>query len=173
MGWDLAIDELAAESELESQAVTEACEVRTPSDDESSSVSLPASQRPTLWWVQRLLKLGKGIKKVKAVKAKQIRPVRIISACTGCCAEGAVLEVSHLHFLGIRFRNDDQVFTFQHAFHTNKFSIYCSIHWNFFLHWSTTGLLGTCRVSCISVETLGPKFSVYCAMSSPGCWIVI
>ena len=82
MGWDEATDELAGESDLLSQSVSEADELRTSSDTE------PSSQRglKAVWWAQRLSTLTK----VKRPK----RPLAGLSACSGCCAEAYVLTVS-------------------------------------------------------------------------------
>ncbi len=94
LGWDsVYLAELASANEhLEEQAKVvedaERCRMQSESEDTLES----SSPKITIWWARRLVDtLGELGYDVKTARSKQ-QDVSIISGCTGCSAESAVME---------------------------------------------------------------------------------
>ena len=88
MGWDSAIDEMADESEHLSQEINDAEQVRS-TDSDISDDRPGVSSKP--WWAIRLMQ-------VLPIKNPRKKPeITVISACSGCLAEGEVLKASWQH----------------------------------------------------------------------------
>lgn len=84
------IGDLEAQLSQESEEadVAEAC--RSSSDDEVAGDEIPPAA--TTWWVNSILQHTS-----EYVQPKCLHPLKLISACTGACAEGNVLEVTNFN----------------------------------------------------------------------------
>ena len=92
--WDQVADAMLAESEEESQKISEANECRScsrsPSPDRTGTVPM-AAQGSDSWWVQRLKLATTGLCSGPVPFDKEIN---VVSGCTAACAEAAVLAAS-------------------------------------------------------------------------------
>lgn len=92
--WDAAFAEELLGSQEDAEAVAEACDMMadTSSDEESSSSVSAGFASP--WWArvlfQSVQRIGHAWPKGYG---KTSDPVQLVSGCTGCCAEAAVLKV--------------------------------------------------------------------------------
>ena len=90
------VQELEARLSQESDEAEEAEGVRSRSDDELEVESSP--QEMPAWWINSIMR---HTEQFQATECTQ--PLKLISACTGACAEGHVLEVSRCLLL-VNFR---------------------------------------------------------------------
>ena len=91
--WSQVFAEEAGSSASLAELIEEACQCRENSDSESETldeVHSPAPDSPRVWWVDRLRQVfaDAGIKWPRPLRT----PLPVVSACTGCSAEAAVLK---------------------------------------------------------------------------------
>ena len=90
--WEDSFHNELSLSQQEAEAVNEACaalpEGESDADDDSSSSS--TGFKLTAWWSQRLLDAATSLG--WEWPGRVSKPLHVISACTGCSAESAVLK---------------------------------------------------------------------------------
>lgn len=92
--WGEAFQKEIQVSQEEENEVEETCGLRAESESESeassSSTSGSSLRFLTTWWAQTLFKAVTGLQ--LSWPRKRSSPLRVISGCTGCSAEAAVLK---------------------------------------------------------------------------------
>ena len=115
MGWEEAFEEECELSQSTDRAIADALDSRSDSGSETraccssansacasaaasgsacdeSSVYAAAPKGLALWWMQKLVKAARDIECTPLQHATRARKLIVISGCTGCSAESAVLQ---------------------------------------------------------------------------------
>ena len=111
MGWGEAFEEECELSQSTDQQVAEALDSRSETDDESADApggcGASASTRTgqdnsslieapraglALWWVQKILMAARSLRSQPFQVMAHGTKLRVVSGCTGCSAEAAVLQ---------------------------------------------------------------------------------
>eukprot|EP00434_Breviolum_minutum_P019709 symbB.v1.2.017388.t1/scaffold1357.1/size159079/6 len=95
--WDDAYGDEIQVSQQESQDVEAACELSPDTSTESESESSGISPKLVLWWT-RVLRDALNDLGYSWTAPDPKHPLALVSACTGCSAEAAVLKASFLRF---------------------------------------------------------------------------
>ena len=92
--WDEVYEQEQRSADAEADEVHSACACRSQSDSESESDSPGPCSRLTLWWAQRMYKVVRSMGYQWPEFGRT--NLQVVSACTGCSAESAVLKARAL-----------------------------------------------------------------------------